>query len=356
MKRFSNIQRILDALEEGIFLFDNDGVILMWNAAAERILGYLHDEVVGRSAYTLLRGWTQPWLRDPGMHVTRIGEFGEVLAVENKEGLERMLSIRAIPYLSNSGEIEGGVGAFRDISRQLEELALAQRIQRTLLKGNTCSGGIKVEHVLVPQQVVGGDHFKLVKQAEDRFLLFVGDFTGHGVVGAMYTVMLDRLLEEHGPKADSPADFAGWLNAELDSLMSPGYSCSAVIGVFDLGRRTFTYVQAGSPAFLSCAPGGEMREHESNSPPLAMFSEANFVQDEMPVEPGHCFLLYSDGVVEAKNSHGEEIGVEGVSMIARQFHLRNGDWEPQDFLDRIREKHAEHTFRDDVLIVKVTLP
>ncbi len=356
MERFSNIQRIVDALEEGLFLFDNDGVILQWNAAAERILGYLRDEMIGRSAYIVLRGWTQPWQRDPDMHVTRISEFGEVVCVENKEGLERMLSIRAVPYLNDSGEIAGGVGTFRDIGRQLEELALAQRIQRTLLKSKPDNGGIRIEHTLVSHDVVGGDHFKLVKQNEDRYLLFVGDFTGQGVVGAMYTVMLDKLLDEHGPGAESPASFAAWLNAELDSVMSPGYYCNAVIGVFELDKRTFTYVQAGSPAFLSCAPGGGVNEHESNSPPLGMFTEAKFTQEEMGIEPGHCFLIYSDGIVEAMNRHGEEIGIEGVRMVAREFHLKNGDWAPQDFLDRIKAKHAEHAFEDDVLIVKVTVP
>lgn len=356
MERFSNIQRIVDALEEGLFLFDNDGVILQWNAAAERILGYFRDEMVGRSAYVVLRGWTQPWQRDPDMHVTRIGEFGEVICVENKEGLERMLSIRAVPYLNDGGEIAGGVGTFRDIGRHLEELALAQRIQRTLLKGKPENGGIIVEHTLVSHEVVGGDHFKLVRQDEKRYLLFVGDFTGHGVVGAMYTVMVDKLLDEHGPGAESPVGLAAWLNSELDAVVSAGYYCNAVIGAFDLSKRTFTYVQAGSPAFLSCAPGGEISEHQSNSPPLAMFTEANFTQEEMRIEPGHCFLIYSDGIVEAMNRHGEEIGIEGIRMVAREFHMKRADWVPQDFLDRIKEKHAEHTFKDDVLIVKVTVP
>ena len=46
----TNIEQLLQRLEEGVLLFDDTGRLLMAGEPAERMLGLTHDEMAGRTA------------------------------------------------------------------------------------------------------------------------------------------------------------------------------------------------------------------------------------------------------------------------------------------------------------------
>lgn len=52
----NNLFQILAHTADGAFVIDEDHTIIYWNEAAQEILGYTSDEVVGQSCYDILRG------------------------------------------------------------------------------------------------------------------------------------------------------------------------------------------------------------------------------------------------------------------------------------------------------------
>jgi PAS domain S-box-containing protein len=108
--------RVLETVGDGVFLVDDQGVVRLWNRAAEAITGLARAQVVGRRLDELLPGWDELLSRVPVAGAPGPAA-AETQPVELGGG-ERWLS------MSGVGFDEGTVYAFRDITeeRALEEL------------------------------------------------------------------------------------------------------------------------------------------------------------------------------------------------------------------------------------------
>ena len=113
-------ERVLAHVGDGVFLVDREGVIRLWNEAAEKITGLHADAVCDRPAHETIPGWSAiaarlPVARRPGD--ADDGTSPETVPLE-VEGREVWLSIVGVSLG------DGIVYAFRDVTRErrLEEL------------------------------------------------------------------------------------------------------------------------------------------------------------------------------------------------------------------------------------------
>ncbi len=107
--------QVLDAVGEGVFLVDGDGIVRLWNRAAEVVTGLSDEEVRGRRLADLIADWDALGqaipISDPGATV-----HSATVPVEVR-GRDLWLSFVAVWSLG------GVVYAFRDVTgeRRLEE-------------------------------------------------------------------------------------------------------------------------------------------------------------------------------------------------------------------------------------------
>jgi PAS domain S-box-containing protein len=113
--------RVLESVGDGVFLVDRDGMVRLWNKAAEAIMGLSRADVVGRPAAEVLPGWDHLAARVPIAGAPGPAA-AETMPLELARG-ERWLSISGV------GFDEGTVYAFRDLT---EERAL-ERIRQDLV-------------------------------------------------------------------------------------------------------------------------------------------------------------------------------------------------------------------------------
>ena len=113
-------ERVLSHVGDGVFLIDSEGMIRLWNTAAEAITGLAANDVCGRSAEVALSGW-----RNVGPLVpvaSRPGDQAEISRAEtvplDVEGRELWLSVAGVAFT------DGTVYAFRDVTneRRLETM------------------------------------------------------------------------------------------------------------------------------------------------------------------------------------------------------------------------------------------
>ena len=113
-------ERVLAHVGDGVFLVDGEGVIRLWNTAAEAITGLRADAICDRPAEETLPGWTEIATRVPVAR--RPGDADDASSAETVpieiEGREVWLSIVGVTLP------DGIVYAFRDVTRErrLEEL------------------------------------------------------------------------------------------------------------------------------------------------------------------------------------------------------------------------------------------
>ena len=110
--------RVLEHVDDGVFLVDDEGIIQHWNPAAEAITGLAGEEVLGRSAEEAIPGWNAASAHVPVSTAPGPGSLKAKTVPLELEGRELWLSISGV----SSGE--GTVYAFRSLTeeRALEEL------------------------------------------------------------------------------------------------------------------------------------------------------------------------------------------------------------------------------------------
>jgi two-component system phosphate regulon sensor histidine kinase PhoR len=102
--------RVLSHLGDGVFLVDSNGVIILWNAAAETITGLAAQQICGASAETALPGWRSLAARIPTCQPDERSRPETIPLV--LQGRELWLSIAGVEFN------DGTVYAFRDATSE----------------------------------------------------------------------------------------------------------------------------------------------------------------------------------------------------------------------------------------------
>jgi serine phosphatase RsbU (regulator of sigma subunit) len=98
------------------------------------------------------------------------------------------------------------------------------------------------------------------------------------------------------------------LNRSLCGNFEAHFVTAAYLFV-DLGKSLVHYSAAAHPPLLlASGTAGKVQEIEENGLMLGMFPEAVYSSVEIRVGPGDRCLLYTDGILEAKNAAREEFG------------------------------------------------
>ena len=110
--------RVLEHVDRGVFLIDDEGVIRYWNPAARSITGLDTDELVGRLADEALPGWDTVGPEVPVASVPGPGSTAAKTLPLEIDGRELWISISGVQFE------DGIVYAFRNLTeeRALDEL------------------------------------------------------------------------------------------------------------------------------------------------------------------------------------------------------------------------------------------
>src|SRR5208337_1732775 len=112
-------QQVLDCLPTGVFAVDREGKINFWNAGAERITGYLKQEVLGRVCsdgfleHSEAENNTLTGNASPVLATLRAGRGMAIEAsLKSKSGHSIPVRLQTIPLRNDGGTILGAVEIF----------------------------------------------------------------------------------------------------------------------------------------------------------------------------------------------------------------------------------------------------
>jgi len=196
------------------------------------------------------------------------------------------------------------------------ELEIAQELQSMLLpQVLRTPGGYDVAAHYVPALEVSGDYYDVL-HLDGRYVgLVTADVSGKGVPGMVIMSMLRTALHALAHPEKDPKQVLVEAARMLQGSVRPGMFVTCVYGVLDTLRHRFRYTSAGH-----CAParfgvsGVELLA--AGGKPLGLFPEAIFERSlhvhEVDLDSGDGLLLYTDGLVEAMDLNGGQLGVEPI--------------------------------------------
>jgi sigma-B regulation protein RsbU (phosphoserine phosphatase) len=241
---------------------------------------------------------------------------------------DNMVSISGVPKLEPYGfafllGCLGYMSAGRLLERDLElgeiqkELELARRIQLSILPDAfPLSADFRVAARYLPMTSVAGDLYDFVVAGERQAGLLIADVSGHGVPAALIASMVKMAASSQRANAAHPAQLLAGMNAALCGN-TQGQLVTAAYVHLDAVTRELRYAAAGHPAMLLLRDG-DVTEIVENGLPLAASDKASYTEKALALKAGDRLLLYTDGLVEARNGLGVLFGEEALTNALRR--------------------------------------
>jgi len=204
------------------------------------------------------------------------------------------------------------------------DLEIAREIQTWLVPSEPPAiPGADVAFSTRPQNSVAGDYYDAFyplagAAAGGKLMLVIADVAGKSVPAALLMATLQASLRTIASEGLPLTLLAERLNryACEHSLGGQRFT-TAVIGEYEPATRKLRYVNAGHNAPVIRRADGSTERMESGGLPLGIMPDAAFPDAAVELQTGDTLVLFTDGVVEAFNSSGEEFSDERWLKVVR---------------------------------------
>lgn len=204
----------------------------------------------------------------------------------------------------------------REYSELRQELDLARRIQLSILPSSfPASRSFRVAAKYVPMTSVAGDLYDFLLGDDKHAGLLIADVSGHGVPAALIASMVKMAATSQRLQAHRPAEVLAGMNTALCGN-TQGQYVTAAYAYLDAEAARLEYSAAGHPAMLLLRDGIVIEVAE-NGMLLAAVDGARYQSKSMALQSGDRLLLYTDGMLEARNAAGELFGETSLSAEFR---------------------------------------
>jgi len=207
--------------------------------------------------------------------------------------------------------------------KAVQDIEDVRRVSARLFPQNLPQlAGVAYAGVCIEANLAGGDFYDFFDSGPHRLGLAVGDVSGNGVAAALLRATLQASLRTL--RLTGLSDFAGTLTlANRLLLESAPEAMYASLFFADYNERSgrLRYVNCGHPA-----PVLLRGEHacwlQPTTTVLGLFRDWQCSVADVCLQPGDTLLLYTDGVTEASDSSGEELGQDQLlAMLKAQGGL-----------------------------------
>ena len=198
------------------------------------------------------------------------------------------------------------------------DLQIAHEIQRILLPASAPElEGYQISGINIPAQQVSGDYYDYIHVDAEHIGVAIADVSGKGVPASLIMAMCRSVLRSQATNQLSPAAALRLVNAQLFPDIKEDMFISMAYAILDKNTATLTLSRAGHDAPL-LYKARDKTVSKINPPGMALGIDSGGVFNRvtgdfsLSLEPDDCLVLYTDGVTEALNHHGDEFGMANV--------------------------------------------
>jgi len=257
--------------------------------------------------------------------------------------------------------------------RQMQVTMLEQRDQialhnRDLIRDQEAASGIfncvapsgalerdNIRHLISPLAAFNGDVLLAERSLSGSLHILLGDFIGHGLTAAVGTIPLAEVFLSMTHKGHLLRDIVVECNSKLNSIFPTGYFCCVNMIEMNMLKGTIEIWAGGIPDAYITSENGEVRRIESQHVPLGILGPKSFDPSTQvfEVSVGDRLIMFTDGVLEARDAEGNDFGA------ARVEEILSGDGDIGDHFDELtRQIHEQIGGRegdDDITLIEIEM-
>lgn len=267
---------------------------------------------------------------------------GEEMQREKAWFLEALLTILCIT-----------LERYRHIQEELrrkvleQELQIAKKIQQQLFPGNVLLPSPYQFHAVnIPSRTVGGDFYDVIRLRDGRFLFVIADVSGKGVPAALLMANFQAAVRILTLEKNTVREIVKYLNQHCTLHTAPEQFITAHFLLLDTITGKAESLNAGHFPPVLLSSDGSVSQCEVGGTPLGIFADASYESEVIDLQSSLLFCAYTDGVVEATNSEGQQFGLDGLLQLL-QGNMNLPLDELSTMLLRKLTQHAGSQFQDD---------
>ncbi|MDP2941911.1 MAG: SpoIIE family protein phosphatase, partial [Candidatus Omnitrophota bacterium] len=207
-----------------------------------------------------------------------------------------------------------------------QELKIASRIQISILPQSLPQiVGIEIGVKCVPAKQVGGDFYDFIKflydvvqLKEDKLGIVIGDVSGKGVPAALFMAKVMADFRGLSHDCNEPSEAMTAINDRLTEEGVSGMFVTLQYLIYEPKERTIKYSNAGHNPLVWIKNNGEaILLTQDVGSPIGIIPGSEFKTDGFPVSAGDIFIMYTDGISEARDIKQKEFGENRILETAK---------------------------------------
>ena len=212
-------------------------------------------------------------------------------------------------------------------------------------------GDVEIASEVFAVRHLPGDFFT-VEEAGGGVVLALGDICGKGLSAGMWTTLMVGLVSMRTAANSDPQAIATGVNHDLCGLSLLAPLASLFVIKLDPATGKLEYCSAGHPPALLLRTGGQLELLSDGGPLLGAVPTASFATGRVDLLVDDVLLVYSDGIVEARNHADEEFGHARLEAELRRAPMGALDNVLFSILGAVRD-FATRELADDTSLVVV---
>ena len=262
-------------------------------------------------------------------------------SVNNKELIVKCRAIKtgdeieelAIAFSKMMCDIQEYVKSIKEAALEKEkaeaELMAATKIQSSLLPNVfpafPTRNDFEVFANMRPAKGVSGDFYDFYL-FNDNLAFVIADVSGKGVPSALFMMTAKSVIKNSFICSSDIKEVAKKVNNELCENNEELMFVTAFMGIINLNTGIMTYVNAGhTPPLLRHDFGNFEYINVKNNCILGIIQDADFEKQEMKLNKYDILFVYTDGVTEAMDSHGNLYGMKRLKDVLNKENMKHAD-------------------------------
>lgn len=241
--------------------------------------------------------------------------------------------------------------------RLQQQLESAHSIQQSFMPQkfpHTASDRFAVAAQNIPATAVGGDLFDFFEIDTRRVGMVIGDVSGKGVPAALYMARLISDLRYYSHIHHRPQAVMQTINDLLYERSQQGMFVTLVYLLLDRLTGELTIANGGHLPplwFQAQTQRCQLVDHGAGIP-LGILPQIELSEHQVQLQPGDQILLYTDGIIEAKNDRGKMFSLDRLRQIFGQPRSH-----PQSLVDELVQQVQKFSRRvpqhDDITLLAI---
>ncbi|WP_372683185.1 PP2C family protein-serine/threonine phosphatase [Desulfosarcina sp.] len=204
------------------------------------------------------------------------------------------------------------------------EIELAKRIQTALLPEKEEIEGYEIAAAMTPAKEVGGDYYDVIETSNGEKWVTIGDVSGHGVDSGLIMMMAQTSIQAtvNNGSGASPSEILKKANKVIrENLTRLGSDHYMTIMAIRFDEKVMTVAGKHQDIIIYRSLSNKIEHIETGGTWLGITDdiEKHIKDTFIPLDKGDLVLLFTDGITDATNEHGELFGQERLENALHQF-------------------------------------